>query len=151
MLGIIDRERTEQRAPLLDPAVKDVHVAEKVHHERACGVLEHLDRAGVLLDLAFVHDHDAVGELERLFLIVRHEHARQVNLFVQPPQPAAQLLPHFRVERAERLVEQQHFWLDGQRARERDALTLAAGKLGRMSIAKIVELHQLQQIRHFRR
>ena len=113
-------------------------------------MLEDLDRARVLLDLALVHDDDAVGELERFFLIVRDEHARQVNLFVQPAQPAPQLLPHFGVERAERLVEQQHLRLDGQRARERDALPLAAGELRRIAIAQIVELHELQQVRDLR-
>ena len=80
-----------------------------------------------------VHDDHAVGELERLFLIVRDEHAGQVNLGVQPPQPAPQLLPHLGVERAERLVEQQHLRLDRERARQRDALPLAAGELRRVA------------------
>ena len=115
------------------------------------GLLEHLDGARVLLDSSLVHDHDAVGQLERLFLIVRDEHARQVNFFVQPPQPAPQLLPHLGVERAERLVEQQHLRLDGQRPRERDALALAAGELRRIAVAQVVELHELQQVRHLRR
>ena len=96
--------------------------------------------------MSLVHDHDAVGELERFFLIVRDEHARQVNLLVQAPQPPPQLLPHLRVERAERLVEQQHFRLDRQRARERDALPLSAGQLRRVPIAEVVELHELQQV-----
>jgi hypothetical protein len=106
--------------------VKDVHVAEKIHDERTGGVLKDLDGAGILLDLAFVHDHDAIRQLERFLLVVRHEDARQVNLFVQPPQPAAQLLPHLCVERAERLVEQQHPGLDGERARQGDPLALSA-------------------------
>ena len=92
----------------------------------------------------FVHHHDAVGELERLFLIVRHEDAGEVNLVVQPAQPAAQLLPDLGVERAERLVEQQHLRLDGQRARQRDALPLAARELRRIPVAEVVELHELR-------
>ena len=36
-----------------------------------------------------------------------------------------------RVERAERLVEQQHLGLEGERAGERDALARAARQLGR--------------------
>ena len=94
---------------------------------------------------------DAIGQLERFFLIVRDEHARQVNLVVQPPQPAAQLLPHLGVERAERLVEQQHLRLDGERARERDALPLAARELRRIAVAEVVELHELQQVVHLAR
>ena len=45
---------------------------------------------------------------------------------MQLAQPAAQLAPYRRVERAERLVEQQHLRLDRQGAGERDALALAA-------------------------
>jgi hypothetical protein len=39
-------------------------------------------------------------------------------------------LTHLRVERAERLVEQQQLRLGGQRPRERHPLALAAGELG---------------------
>ena len=95
-----------------------------------------------------VHDDDAVGQLERLFLIVRHEDARQMDLLVKPPQPAAQLLPDSGVERTERLVQEEHFWLDRECARERDALPLSTGELRGISIAQVVELHELQQVRH---
>ena len=44
-----------------------------------------------------------------------------------------QLLPHLGVERAERLVEQQHLRLGRERAGQRDALPLAAGELRRDS------------------
>ena len=133
MLGILERQRAEQGPSALDPAVEDVHVPEEVHDERRRRMLEDLVRRAVLLDPALVHHHDAVGELERLFLVVGDEHAGQVDLGVQPAQPAAQLLAHLGVERAERLVEQQHLRLDRQRARQRDALPLAAGELRRDS------------------
>ena len=55
------------------------------------------------------------------------------SLVVQLAQPAAQLLAHLGVERAERLVEQQHARLDRQRAGERHALALAAGELRRIA------------------
>ena len=91
-----------------------------------------------------VHDHDPVGDLQRLFLVVRDEHAGDVQFVVQAAQPATQLLAHLGVERAERLVEQQHARLDGERARQRNALALAAGELVRIAIAEPVELDQLQ-------
>ena len=93
-----------------------------------------------------VHHDDAVGDLERLFLVVGDEDAGDVQLVVQPAQPAAQLLAHLGVERAERLVEQQHLRLDRERARQRDALALAAGELGRIAVGEPVELHQLEQL-----
>ena len=55
---------------------------------------------------------------------------------------AAQLL----VERRQRLVEQQHARPLDQRARERDALALAAGELMRLAALKAVELDQRQHL-----
>ncbi len=63
-------------------------------------------------------------------------------------QPAAQVLPHSRIQRAERLVEQQDLRLDGQRARERHALPLAAGQLRRIPLRQRLELDQPQQLLH---
>jgi len=63
--------------------------------------------------MPLVHHDDSVGELERLFLIVRDEDAGDFDLVVEPPQPSAQFLTHLGVERSERLVQQQDFWLDG--------------------------------------
>ena len=88
-------------------------------------VIDFLGRAD-LLDPSLVHHHDPVGQLERLFLIVSDEDAGDVQFVVQPPQPSPQLLTDLGIERAERLVEQQHLGLDRERARERDALALAA-------------------------
>ena len=53
---------------------------------------------------------------------------------MQAAQPLAQLGADLRVERAERLVEQQHPRLDRQRAGERHALALAAGELVRVAL-----------------
>ena len=71
-----------------------------------------------------------------------------MQLIVQPAQPAAQLLAHLGVERAERLVEQQHARAHGERAGERDALALAAGKLRGIAVRQPIELHQLEQLLH---
>ena len=91
---------------------------------------------------------DPIGELQRLFLIVGHEHARQVDVVVQPAQPLPQLLAHLGVERAERLVEQQHLRLDRERPRQRDALTLTARELRRPAVRHEVELHELEELPH---
>ena len=61
-------------------------------------------------------------------------------------QPATQILAHAGVERAKGLVEQQHARLDGERARERHALALAARKLRGIALSKPFELHQFQQL-----
>ena len=98
-----------------------------------------------LLDPPGVHDDDAVGDLERLLLVVGDE-GRVTRSSSWSAQPAAQLLAHPRVERAERLVEQQHARLQRQRARQRDALALAAGELRRVAAAEAVELDQVEQL-----
>ena len=58
-------------------------------------VVVELLRRTDLLDLAGVDEHDLVGELHRLFLVVRHEHRRRVDLLVQLAQPRAQLCRTF--------------------------------------------------------
>ena len=86
-----------------------------------------------------------VGELHRLLLVVRHEHRRDVHLVVQAPQPGAQLRADVAVEGAERLVEQQHLRLDGQRSGQRHALALPPGELRRVALLEAREAHDVEQ------
>ena len=77
---------------------------------------------------------------------MRDEDRRHVHLVVEPAQPGAQLLADPGVERAERLVEEQHLRLDGERAGERHPLPLAAGELRRVALGQAVELDELEQL-----
>ena len=61
-------------------------------------------------------------------------------------QPIPQLGPYPRVERAERLVEEEHLRLGRERAREAHALALTAGELRRIAVAEALELHEVQQL-----
>ena len=56
------------------------------------------------------------------------------------------LLAQLEVERAERLVEQEHARLVDERARERDALLLAAGELRRLALLEARELDELEHL-----
>jgi hypothetical protein len=69
-----------------------------------------------------------------------------VQVVVQAAQPAAQFLAHLGVERAEGFVEQQHARLHRQRARQGDALALAARQLRRIAVGHPVQLHQFEQL-----
>ena len=109
----------EQRAQPVDGA-------DEAHDELALRMLVELARRAGLLDLALVHDHDLLGDLHRLLLVVGDEDRRHVDLVVEAAQPRAELLADLRVERAERLVEEQHLRLDRERPGERHALALAA-------------------------
>ena len=57
------------------------------------------------------------------------QHGGDVHLVVQPAQPGPQILTDLGVQRPERLVEQQHLRVYGQRAGQGHALTLTAGEL----------------------
>ena len=57
-----------------------------------------------------------------------------------------QVLAQAGVERAERLVEQQHARAQHERARERDALLLAARELAGLALLVAGELHQRERL-----
>src|SRR4051794_2918737 len=95
-----------------------------------------------------VQDGYAVGEFERFVLVVRDEDRCFSGPFMNVAQPAPQFLAHLGVKRAERLVEEQHAWLDGQRARQRDALALTARELSRKALCEALQLHEIEEIEH---
>ena len=57
-------------------------------------------------------------------------------------------LAELRVEGAERLVEQEDGRVQDQRARQRDALLLAAGELAGAALLEAGQLHQLEGLAH---
>ena len=130
-----------------EPVAEPVDRPDEAHDELVGRVLVEVARLADLLDPALVHEHDAVGDLHRLLLVVRDEDRRHVDLVVEAPQPGSQLLADAGVERAEGLVEQQHLRLDGERARERHALALAARELRRVAVGKALELHERRAAR----
>ena len=61
-----------------------------------------------LLGLALVHDDDAVGDRQRLFLVVRHEDRGDAEILLDRADLLAERHAHLGVERGERLIEKQH-------------------------------------------
>ena len=86
----------------LDPR----HRAEEAHHEVACGLVVEVAWPSGLLDSPGVQQHDGVGKLHRLLLIVRDQHRRHMHLVVQSSKPRAKLGADVAVQGAERLVQQ---------------------------------------------
>ena len=126
-------------------AAEHVDVAEEVVDERRQRLGIYRFRRADLLDPSAVHDDHPIGDLKCFLLIVRHEHARHVQLVVQPDAATwRRLRAHLGVERAERLVEQQHIGFDRKRSRERDALTLATRKLRGIPVCHGLQLHELE-------
>ena len=127
-----------------DEAVADlVDRADEAHHELRRRVLVEVHRRPGLLDAALVHDHDLLGDVHRLLLVVGDEDRRHVDLVVEAAQPVAQLLADLRVERAEGLVEQQHLRLDRERPGQRHALALPARELRRVAVREALELDEV--------
>ena len=65
---------------------------------------------------------------------------------MQAAQPGAQVGADVGVQRAERLVEQQHARLHRERAGERHALALAARELRRVAVAEAGQADELEQL-----
>ena len=105
----------------------------------------------LLLDLARVHHRDPVRQRERLGLVVRHIDERDADLLLQVDQLELHVLAKLRVERGERLVEQQHRRVRDERPRDRDALLLPAGELVRIALAEALQANVLERGRDLRR
>src|SRR5258705_809011 len=125
-------------------------LANEMMHECALGLFVPLVGRPDLLHAPFGEPNHRVGELQRLLLVMGDEHRGDMDLVVELTKPAPQFLPHLGVERDERLVEQQNAGFDGKGTRERDALALTAGQLGRQTFPQRAELHQLEQLLHAR-
>ena len=140
-------ERRDEPAAVIsrDKTLDHIGRADEAGDEAACRALVNLGRRADLLDLAGAHHGDAVGERQRLVLIVGDDD----KTGFQPPlnilELELRLLAQLAVERGERLVEQQQRRPRRQRAGERDALPLAAGKLLDSSRAEVLHLHDVEQ------
>ena len=97
-----------------------------------------------LADFALRHHHQAVGDGQRLLLVVRHHDGGQAELALQLADLHPHLLPQLGVEVRQRLVQQQHVGPDGQRPGQRHALLLAAGELPRQAVREPIQPHQAQ-------
>ena len=118
----------------------------KVMTNSLAGCVVQLARHADLLEAAVVQHGDLVRDLHRLLLVVRDEDRRHVHDVVELPQPLAELGADARVERAERLVEEQHLRLRREGAREAHALALAPGELRRIAVAQALELDEVQEL-----
>ena len=137
---------TSLLAVALERALEVVHVADEVGDERRGGAVVDLRRRRELVDLAGVHDGDPVGHRHRLLLVVRDDDERDADVALDALELDLHRLAQLEVERAERLVEQQHLRVHHERARERDALLHAAGELRGLGLLATGQVHQLERL-----
>ena len=93
-----------------------------------------------------VHHRDGVGHRHGLLLVVGDVHERDADLGLDPLELDLHLPAQLEVERAERLVEQQHLRPVDQRPGQGDPLLLPAGELRRAALAEAAELDQLEHL-----
>ena len=133
---------------VIDAAVEQVYVSEKVVNERAGRAVVDLIRRSDLLDAAFVHHRHPVRDLQRFFLIVSHEYARDVHFVVQSAQPRRSSLRTFASSAPNGSSSNKHARFHRQRTRRGNALALASGKLRGIAVGlPVLQLNELQQAR----
>ncbi len=93
------------------------------------------------------HRDDAVAEVKRFVDVVRDENHRDAFVFPDALQLVLQAAARERIERAERLVEQQHARTVHEAARNRHALRHAARQLMRIRIFKAVQADERDVLR----
>ncbi len=129
-----------------DDAGQEIGGPDEIGDERAGRLAIDLGGRADLLDHALVHHDDPIGHRQRLFLIVRDHDRRDAEALVQAADLAAQVRAHARIERGERLVEQQQAGRERQRARDGNALLLAAGELRRILAPGFGQSDEAQQL-----
>ena len=104
-------------------------------------------RGRELDDLAEVHDHHAVGDVPDDVQVVRDEDVRQPEVVLEVLEQVEDLRLHGDVERGHRLVADDQLRVHGERARDADALALAAGELVREAVVVLgVQPDDLEQL-----
>ena len=124
-----DLDRTERETARRRLPDQEVGGAEEGGDERSLRPQVELFGLAHFEQAPEVEHGDAIAQLERLLLIVGDEDGGDAEVALHAPDGLAQLDADLGVERAERLVEQQHRRAIRERARDRDALALAAREL----------------------
>jgi hypothetical protein len=85
---------------------------------------------------ALLHHHNLVGEARRFGQVVGYEQGREVKFGSDTLECLVRFAPRDRIERTERLVEEDNFLLRGECAGDRGTLSLSARQLAREAIAE---------------
>ena len=111
-----------------DAAAQEHGLAEEVAHEGGGRPLVEVPGRPDLLDAPALHHRDAVGEAQRLDLVVGDEEHGDAEPALEQLHLDPHLLAQLGVEIAERLVQQEEVRLVHERSAERQALHLPAAQ-----------------------
>ena len=121
------RQLDPARARRIGASGKEIAVADEFAHESVRRPVVHIEWGADLLELAVAEYGDPVGHRHRFGLIMGDIDHGDADLAMDAFELDLHLLAQILVERAKRLVEQQHIWIEDQSARKGDALLLASG------------------------
>ena len=130
----------------LNPPAETVGDADEVRHEGGRRSRVDVLRRADLQEPSLVQHGETVGHRKRLLLIVRHADEGDADPFLQRLQLHFHFEPELLVQRAQRLVQQQHGRMVHQRAGERHPLLLAARQLRRQAILLRGQAHHGQRL-----
>src|SRR5581483_6301321 len=97
-------------------------------------VLEQPLSFGDLGELSQIHHGDSIAQVANHGKVMRDEEIRQMELVLEIFEEIEDLGLNRYVERADRLVGDDQFRIEGQRASDADALTLAAREFMRKAL-----------------
>ncbi len=143
--AVVEEDRGQSVRSRLRPAAQHVRPRE-VGDELRRGRRDEL-RGRPRLDERPVHHHaDPVAERGRVGEVVRDHERRQREPAQRGAELRAHVHPRLRVERRERLVEEQDGRVSRERARESNTLALAAGELTRPRRGEVGDPERLEQL-----
>src|SRR5437762_9710875 len=99
---------------------------QEARDERGRGAVKNLLGRTVLHDASGVDDGDAIRKRQRFLAVVRDVDGGDADSSLERAQLVTKLDAHFVVEVRHRLVEEQELRIDGERATERNTLSLSA-------------------------
>ena len=120
----------------------------KLATKESLGDADQLLRTPELEDATVDEHADAIGERRGVLEVVGDEERRHPQLSQELVQLRAHGAARVRVERRQRLVEEEDVRLARERASKCDALALAAGELGHARARELDDSQPLEQLRH---
>ena len=127
------------------PAGPQVGLPDEVGDEHRRGTVVDLGRRADLVDVAGVHDRDAVAHRQRFLLVVGHVDERDPDLALNALELELHRVAQFEVQRAERFVEKQRARIVDEGPGQCDTLLLAARQLGGPALGEVGQPDDLQQ------
>ena len=106
--------------------MNEADLADEVRDELVSRVAVDVERCVDLLNDAAIEDDDAVAHLDSLGLIVGYIHDSDPEFLLDIFDFVAHCLAEFRIEVAQRLIEQQHTRIRDERTSKSYSLLLAA-------------------------